>query len=99
MLYIAHVLDRPGAAGKRVEHYEKHIADLDIAASMSVSVKLAGPLLGPDEATPMGSFFLIEAPKIEAAQAFLETNVFATAGVWEPPVVRAFRRGRGVALE
>ncbi len=99
MLYIAYVPDRDGAAGKRSEHYERHIADLDAAASMSVSVKLAGPLLGPDEATPAGSFFLLEAPDIKTARAFVESNVFAIAGVWERPVVRAFRRGRGVALE
>lgn len=87
MHVIVHALDRPGAVGDRLAHYDAHKAYL---ADAPVKTVISGPLLAEDGETMIGSLFLFEADTVEAVERFNAADPFAKAGIWERVEIHPF---------
>ena len=62
MLFIVHAVDRTDALPTRLENYDAHKAFLSDTSRFGVKIVMSGPLVGDDNKTMIGSFFLVEAP-------------------------------------
>lgn len=89
MHYVVHCLDHDGAVEKRQSHYEAHKAYL---AAATVKTVISGPLLADDEATMIGSCFLLEAASLAEVKAFNSNDPFAKAGLWKTVSIRPFSK-------
>ena len=89
MHYVIHCLDHPGAVQKRLAHYEAHKAYL---ASAAINIVISGPLLADDEATMIGSCFVVEARSLAEVEAFNRNDPFAKADLWQTVSVRPFSK-------
>jgi uncharacterized protein YciI len=87
MLFAIMCLDAPDALGKRAAVADSHRAHLN---APSVPLKLAGPLVGDDGQTSVGSLFIVDAPNRAAAEAFNRADPFHSAGVWAWTEIHAF---------
>lgn len=65
-------------------------AHLDWIASLSPRVKIAGPMLAEDGATPIGSLIVIEATDLADARATFARDPYALAGLWARADIRPF---------
>ena len=86
-LYVFQGLDKPGALELRKATRQTH---LDWLASLSPRVKIGGPMLAEDGATPLGSMLVIEAESLEAAKAEYARDPYNAAGLWQSTSVRPF---------
>lgn len=89
MHYVVHCLDHDGAVEKRLANYEAHKAYL---ASATVKTVISGPLLADDEATMIGSCFVLEANSLAEVQAFNANDPFARVGLWKTVSIRPFAK-------
>ncbi|MFN6976500.1 MAG: YciI family protein [Gemmobacter sp.] len=89
MHYVIHCLDHEGAVAKRLALYDAHKAYL---AAATVRTVLSGPLLADDEATMIGSHFVLEAASLAEAEAFNRNDPFFKAGLWKSVSIRAFAK-------
>lgn len=80
-------LYQPGAAEKRAEAMEPHLAHM---AAHRDQLRFAGPLLPEDGATPLGTMSIINVPDRAAAEAFAAGDGFAKAGMLQPPRIMRF---------
>jgi len=87
MHYVIHCLDHEGAVQKRLDHYEAHKAYLGAAKIKTV---ISGPLLADDEATMIGSCFVVEAGSLAEVEAFNQADPFFKAGLWATISIRPF---------
>jgi uncharacterized protein YciI len=87
MIYIFHLLDRPGAAELRQRVRPQHKAYL---AEVAERIAFAGPLLADDGETMVGSLLAIDFPDREAARAWLAQEPFTKSGVYAGSTVHAF---------
>jgi uncharacterized protein YciI len=78
--------DRDGALDQRMALRPEHLAYWQ---GLGQAVKLGGPQLSGDQ--PCGSFFLVEAPDLDAARAIAEGDPFARDGVFVRIEVSATR--------
>jgi hypothetical protein len=53
---------------------------------------ISGPLLAADEATMIGSLFVVEADSIEAVRRFNAEDPFARAGLWKQVDIHPFNK-------
>ncbi|WP_323760614.1 YciI family protein [Maricaulis sp.] len=87
MLFLVHTWDKAGALDIRVANRDAHIAWLKAAGD---SVKAAGPWL--DETDEMaGSMLIIEATDRSALEAWLATDPYQAAGLFERVEVAPYR--------
>lgn len=86
-LFVFCGLDHPGALEVRKATRQAH---LDWIASLSPAVKIGGPMLTDDGATPVGSMLVVEADTIGAAKALLEQDPYARAGLFASTSLRPF---------
>ncbi len=86
-LYVFHGLDKPGALELRKATRQTH---LDWLASLSPRVKIGGPMLAEDGATPVGSMLVLEADSLEAAKAEYARDPYNAAGLWQTTSIRPF---------
>lgn len=87
MLFLVHTHDRPGALDVRMANREAHVAWLKAAGT---SVKAAGPWLS--EADEMaGSLLIIETGDRAALDAWLATDPYQVAGLFERVEVAPYR--------
>lgn len=78
--------DSPDAPTKRVTHLDAHLAHVEAHLARYA---VAGPLR--DAAGRItGSLLIVKADSIADAQAFLETDPYFIAGVWNAIDIRAF---------
>ena len=89
MHYVIHCLDHDGAVEKRLSHYDAHKAYL---AAAPVKTVISGPLLADDEATMIGSCFVLEAANLGEVEAFNSNDPFAKAGLWKTVSIRPFAK-------
>ena len=89
MHYVVHCLDHDGAVEKRLSHYDAHKAYL---AAATVKTVISGPLLADDEATMIGSCFVLEAANLGEVEAFNSNDPFAKAGLWKTVSIRPFAK-------
>lgn len=86
-LFAFHGLDKQGALEIRKATRQSH---LDWIASLNPIVKIGGPMLADDGATPVGSMLVIEAETLDAARAIYAKDPYALAGLWASTAVRPF---------
>ena len=87
MLYIFHLLDRPGAAELRQRIRPEH---KDYLAAVADRIAFAGPLLADDGATMIGSLLAIDFPDRASAERWQKDEPFTKAGVYEHVSVLPF---------
>lgn len=80
MLYACICKDKPNASELRQQTREAHLEHLRGHAGAIVS---AGPLLGDDGSTPVGSLLIVEAESLDAARAMMDADPYAKAGLFE----------------
>ncbi|WP_264210837.1 YciI family protein [Leisingera thetidis] len=84
MHVVVHALDKPDAVERRLSHLAAHRAYLDTAPDAhGLTVLLSGPLTIGDQETMTGSFFLLEAPHLEAVDEMIAQDPLRLANVWE----------------
>ena len=87
MLFVFLSIDRPGHQTLRAEHLPQHREYLRMIAER---IAFAGPLL-PDEGSNVGgSLIVIDFANREEAQAWIDEEPYARAGLYESVSVRAF---------
>lgn len=87
MIYIFHLLDRPGSGDLRTQVRPAH---KEYLGRMADRIAFAGPLLGDDGQTMCGSLLAIDFPSREDAMAWLRDEPFTRAGVYASTAVHAF---------
>ena len=92
MLFAIHCLDKDGVLEKRMAAMPAH---RDYLAAAPVEVVMSGPLMSDDEATVIGSFYLIEAPDRAAIEAFQKDDPLAQADLWKSMHVNVFHKRVG----
>ena len=86
-LFAFHGLDKPGALELRKATRQSH---LDWIASLNPVVKIGGPMLADDGATPVGSILVIEDDTLDAAKSLFAKDPYALAGLWASTSIRPF---------
>ena len=92
MLFAIHCLDKDGVLDKRMAVMQAHRACLETAP---VTVVMSGPLMSDDEATIIGSFYLIEAGDRAAIDAFQKDDPLVAADLWKSMHVNVFHKRVG----
>jgi uncharacterized protein YciI len=87
MIYILHLIDKPGGLPLRLQVRPEHKAYL---AAMADRIAFAGPLTTDDGQTMIGSLLAIDFDSREAAQAWLANEPFTKAGLYASVNVHAF---------
>ncbi len=87
MVYVFHLLDRPGAAALRDAVRPAHKAYL---AQVEDRIAFAGPLLSDDGITMVGSLLAIDFESREAAVRWQQQEPFTQAGVYACVSLHAF---------
>lgn len=86
-LYMFHGLDRPGALEVRKATRPAHLAWIE---TLDPRVKIGGPMLAEDGATPVGSMLVVEAETLDDAKALFAQDPYALAGLWAETTVRPY---------
>lgn len=86
-LYVFQGLDKPGALELRKATRQSH---LDWIGAQAPRVKIGGPMLADDGATPVGSMLVVEAETLDAAKALFAQDPYALARLWASTSVRPF---------
>jgi uncharacterized protein YciI len=79
MIYIFHLLDKPDSSALRQRARPEHKAYL---AGVAERIAFAGPLLGPDGQTMLGSLLAIDFDTPQAAADWLANEPFTKAGLY-----------------
>ena len=87
MYFVLYCLDRPDSMALRLANRPAH---LDYARSQP-SIRMAGPLLGADGESMVGSMFVLEVPDRAAADAFHQADPYTRAGLWQRVDIHPFR--------
>jgi uncharacterized protein YciI len=87
MIFVFHLLDRPNAAELRQSVRPEHKAYL---AQMADRIAFAGPLLGEDGQTMVGSLLAIDFESREAALDWQAQEPFTKVGLYEQVSVLPF---------
>ena len=87
MIYIFHLIDKPGSGEMRLRIRPEHKAYL---AAVADRIAFAGPLMAGDGQTMIGSLLAIDFDTRTAALAWLDHEPFTQAGVYASSSVHAF---------
>ena len=87
MLFVAVCTDKPGALEIRKATRSAHLAWLE---TLTPRVKIGGPMLAEDGATPVGSILVFEVETLAEAKALFAQDPYALAGLWAETSVRPF---------
>jgi uncharacterized protein YciI len=87
MIYIFHLIDKPGSADLRSRVRPQHKAYLSAVADR---IAFAGPLLAEDGATMVGSLLAVDFPSRAAADAWVAAEPFTQAGLYATTAIHAF---------
>lgn len=88
MIYVFHLLDKPGGLDLRLARRPEHKAYL---AAVADRIAFAGPLLTDDGTTMIGSVLAIDFPSREAALRWQADEPFTRAGLYASVSVHAFQ--------
>lgn len=81
--------DKPGAAEIRKANRDAHLAHL---RSIGGQIFAAGPLLGEDGQSMIGSLLVIDFPDRKAAEAFAAADPYAKAGLFQSVTVTPWKK-------
>jgi len=85
MLFVLNCTDKLDHLNVRLDNRPAH---LDYLKSQGSKVKLAGPFLGADHKTPIGSMVIIECASEDEAKTFAANDPYAKAGLFADVAVR-----------
>ncbi|HEY4123727.1 MAG TPA: YciI family protein [Rhizomicrobium sp.] len=85
MLFAVTSLDKPDSMALRMATREKHLA-----YGAGSQLRLGGPFLD-DKGNMIGSFIILEAENLEAAQHWAENDPYMKAGLFTSSIVRPWR--------
>ncbi len=88
MHFSIRCLDRHDAPGLRQQVRPLH---LDYLKGLGGGLILAGPLLGADNTTPIGSLLVVEAADQAGAEAIAAKDPYAEAGLFAEVTVTPYR--------
>ncbi len=94
MLFAAICLDKPGQIDLRLATRAAHLSFLEFNAAQ---IKLGGPFLDESE-KPIGSLLILECVDQASAQALLNSDPYAKAGLFASVQLRPWRRVVGAKL-
>lgn len=94
MMYVVYAMYDPDLLDVRNNVYPLHREYLSTAKQNAVDIVIAGPLLGEDEKTPIGSLIVFEAENRETVTAFYQADPFFTNRVWKSVELKPFDRKR-----
>jgi len=86
-IFIMQGFDDAGGAEIRKATRPAHLEWIETLGS---KVKLAGPMLAEDGATPVGSVIFLEAESMEEAKAIYATDPYREAKLWRRIEIRPF---------
>lgn len=86
-LFLFHGLDKPGGLDLRKATRPAHLAWIE---GLAPRVKIGGPMLSDDGATPVGSMLVVEAETLAEANTLFAQDPYAVAGLWSETTVRPF---------
>jgi len=87
VIHTFFLIDKPGRGELRLRVRPEHKAYL---AAVADRIAFAGPLVGDDGETMIGSLLAIDFDSREAAQAWLAGEPFTRAGVYASNSIHAF---------
>jgi uncharacterized protein len=89
MHFLIRCIDQPAGPDLRRRNFQAH-QDYLAKAGGAARILISGPLVAADNVTPTGSAYLVEAADLEAASAFIESDPYHKAGVWQTVTVDGF---------
>lgn len=89
MNFALYCVDKAGHGQTRADNRPAH---LDYLKANLDRILLAGPLLGDDGTSVLGSLLVIEADDRAAAEAFAAGDPYAKAGLFESVTIKAFKK-------
>ncbi len=97
MLYIAYCVDKKDHLNVRMENRPNHV---EFLKSKGNELKLAGPCLSDDGESMTGSLLIFEANSLAAAKAWIATDPYGLAGLFESVSVKPWKHviGDGLTL-
>jgi hypothetical protein len=81
--------DKPGAIEIRKANRDAHLAHL---RAVDGQILVAGPLLGEDGQSMIGSLLIIDFPDRKAAEAFAANDPYAKAGLFKSATITAWKK-------
>ena len=87
MIFAFWLMDRPSVEALRTEVRPVHRAYL---AKLADRMVFAGPLTSEDGQTTVGSLLTVDFPSQAEAEAWILTEPFMMAGVYEKPIIHVF---------
>lgn len=85
--FVVLCLDRPGSTDIRSQSLKAHRRYVEEHASIILS---SGPLLDDDGTTRCGQLFILDVPDHQHASAFINSDPFTVAGLFEKVIIRQF---------
>ena len=81
--------DKPDSVDLRMTTREVH---LEYLRAVGDDLLVAGPILGDDGETAIGSVLIVEAENLEAAKTFAAGDPYAQAGLFQSSAVMPWRK-------
>jgi len=88
-MYAIVCFDRPDSAALRAAHRAAH---MDFLEKNSDKIVYGGPLKGRADGPSTGAIIVLDCATREEAEAFIASDPFQRAGVYESVAVRAFKQ-------
>ena len=95
MLFAAICMDKPGHIELRLANRPAHLAFLE---QHGANVRLGGAFLDDAGEKPIGSLLILDCADRAAAQALLDNDPYAKAGLFASVELRPWRRAVGVEI-
>ena len=88
MIFMIRCTDKPDSAEIRQQTREEHLAYI---REHLQDVYCAGPLLGEDGQTPVGSLLLMDFPTRAYAEAFAQADPYNQAGLFQEVEIKPWK--------
>lgn len=88
MYFIISCIDKPGALEVRKQHRPAHIEYLTAHGDL---VMAAGPYVGDDGETMIGSLIVLESDDLASAETFAASDPYAQAELFESVEIRPWK--------
>ena len=88
MLVSVYCKDAPGSAAPRQDKLAEHLRHIE---AIEDSIKVAGPVMGPDGEGPVASLLIFDVGSLDEAAAMLHADPYYQAGVWQEINIQEFK--------
>lgn len=87
MHVVLYCRDKANAIELRMANRPAHLE----YAKTQQCIRMAGPVLGADGTTVIGSLFVLEVEDFAAAESFHQADPYTKAGLWQSVAIHPFR--------